>query len=256
MKSLVTSVTDDNVYWNVTLPATHKLSISNTNSKRLTSIYWSDLTTFENLIYGIEDKNLILYDILTSHFKEESLLKKENDLLVPINQLLQLPKKQCEKKIRNIFLRLRGTMGPPTDSSILKRDLLPFSVKSREKALYTRANQLGYDPKHIKYKTKIGYYYSDNYDHKSDISKSSADTCVPYIIETAVIHTYSLPYYLLYCEGINAAPNHYHSFTDGYPLEWTTKSGAKKQAYGVGGLLKECGYSCGDGKPEKERSIV
>ena len=70
--NVVTSVTDDK-YWNVTLPATQKLSISNTNSKRLTSIYWSDLTTFENLIYGIEDKNLILYDILTSHFKEGSL---------------------------------------------------------------------------------------------------------------------------------------------------------------------------------------
>ena len=40
-------------------------------------------------------------------------------------------------------------------------------------------------------------------------------------------------------------------------LKWTTKSGAKKQAYGVRGLLKECGYSNGeDGKPEKERSIV
>ena len=34
---IVTSITD-NRYWNVTLPATHKLSITNTNSKRLTSI--------------------------------------------------------------------------------------------------------------------------------------------------------------------------------------------------------------------------
>jgi hypothetical protein len=254
--NIVTSIADDNDCWNVTFPATHKLSISHTNSKRLTSIYWSDLTTFENLIYGIEDKSLILYDILTSHFKEGNLLKKEDDLLVPIGQLLQLPKKQCEKKIRDIFLRLRRTMGPPTDPSILKRDLLPFSVRSREQALYARAKQLGYDPKHIKYKAKIGYYYSDSYDRKSDISKSTTDTCVPYIIETAVIHTYSLPYYLLYCEGINAAPNHYHSFTDGYRLEWTTKSGAKKQAYSANGLLKECGYSYGNGKPEKERSII
>ena len=110
--NVVTSITDDNEYWNVTLPATHKLSISNTNSKRLTSIYWSDLTTFENLIYGIEDKNLILYDILTSHFKEGSLLKKEDDLLIPISQLLELQKKQCERKIRDIFLRLRRNDGP------------------------------------------------------------------------------------------------------------------------------------------------
>jgi hypothetical protein len=226
--NVVTSVSDDNEHWNVTLPATHKLSISNTNSKRLTSIYWSDLTNFENLIYGIEDKNLILYDILTSHFKEGSLLKKEDDLLIPISQLLQLPKRRCEMTIRKIFLSLRSTMGPPTDPSVLKRDLLPFSIKGRERALHARANQLGYDPKHVKYKTKIGYYYSDDYDHESDISKSTTDTCVPYIIETAVIHTYSLPYYLLYCEGINAAPNHYHSFTDGYSLEWTTKSGANR----------------------------
>ncbi|MGH9974661.1 MAG: hypothetical protein ACRD8Z_02330, partial [Nitrososphaeraceae archaeon] len=145
-------------------------------------------------------------------------------------------------------------MGPPTDPFILKRDLLPFDIKNREQALFARASQLGYDPKHIKYKTRIGYYYTG--DNISDISKSTTDTCVPYIIEAAVIRTYSLPYYLLYCEGINAAPNHYHSFSDGYTLEWTTKSGAKKQAYGIKGLLKECGYSHGDGKPEKERSIV
>ncbi len=253
--NIVTSITD-NKYWKVTLPATQKLSISNTNSKRLTSIYWADLSTFENLIYSIEDKTLVLYDILTRHFKEGSLLKKEDDLIVSIGQLLQLPKRQCEKKIRDIFLRLRRTMGPPTDPSILKRDLLPFNVRNREQALHARANQLGYHPKHIKYKTKIGHYYSDNHDYNSDISKSTANTCVPYIIETAVIHTYSLPYYLLYCEGINAATNHYHSFTDGYSLEWSTKSGAKKQAYGANGLLKECGYSYGDGKPEKERSII
>ncbi len=40
-------------------------------------------------------------------------------------------------------------------------------------------------------------------------------------------------------------------------LEWATKSGAKKEAFGIKGLLKECGYSQGkDGRPEKERSIV
>ena len=253
---IVTSITD-NKYWNVILPATQKLSISNTNSKRLTSIYWSDLASFENLLYGIEDKSMKLYDILVSHFKEGSSLKKENDLLIPVEQLHRISEQESEEKIRDIFLRMRDTMDPPTDPSILKRDLLPFSIKSREQALFARASQLGYNPKHLKYKTKVGYYYSDNYNHKIDISKSTSDTCVPYIIEVAVIHTYSLPYYLVYCEGINAAPNHYHSFSDGYSLEWATKSGAKKEAYGIIGLLKECGYSHGnDGKPEKERSII
>ena len=56
-----------------------------------------------------------------------------------LGQLLQLSKEECEKKIHDIFLRLRRTMGPPTDPSILKRDLLPFSVKSREQALFARA---------------------------------------------------------------------------------------------------------------------
>jgi hypothetical protein len=256
---VVTSVTEHNERWDVTLPATQKLSISNTNSKRLTSTYWTDLSTFENLIYSIEDKSMILYDILVSHFKEGNSLKKEDNLLVPVGQLQQqLSKQESEEKIRNIFLRLRGAMGPPIDPSILKRDLLPFNLKAREQALIARASQLGFDPKHIKYKAKVGYFYSDQHydDHKSEISKSTTETCVPYIIEVGVIHTYSLHYYLLYCEGINAAPNHFHSFSDGYPLEWTTKSGAKKQAYSIRGLLKECGYSQGDGKPDKERSIV
>ncbi len=193
----MTAITeDDDKRWHVTLPATQKLSISNTNSKRLTSIYWTDLSTFENLIYGIEDKSMILYDILRNHFKEGGLLKKEDDLLVPVGELQRLPKQESEDKIRSTFLRLRGTMGPPTDPSILKRDLLPFSIKVREQALFARASQLGYDPKHLKYKAKIGYYYSDNYDHKSYISESTTCTCVPYIVEAAVIHTYSLPYYL------------------------------------------------------------
>jgi hypothetical protein len=253
--NVVTSIAD-NKHWNIILPATQKLSIDNTNSKRLTSIYWTDLATFENLFYGIEDENIRLYDILKNHFREGTLLKKEDDLLMPIGQLQKLSKQESEEKIRDIFLRLRATMKPPTDSSILKRDLLPFSIKSREQALFARASQLGYNPKDLKYKAKIGYYYSDNYDHKSGISNSTSITCVPYIVETAVIHTYDLPYYLLYCEGINASPNYYQSFCDGYLLEWTTKSGAKKQAYGIKGLLKECGYSYGDGRPEKERSIV
>ncbi|MGH9987988.1 MAG: hypothetical protein ACRD8W_28955, partial [Nitrososphaeraceae archaeon] len=254
----MTSITD-NKYWNVTLSATQNLFISNTNSRRLTSIYWSDLSTFENLIYGIEDKSMLLYNILTSHFKEGGSLKKVDDLLIPVGQLQQhLSRQESEDRIHATFIRLRDTMGPPTDPSVLKRDLLPFSIKSREQALFARASQLGYNPKHLKYKIKAGYYYSsNNYGHKSDISVSTTDTCIPYIIEVAVIHTYSLPYYLVYCEGINAAPNHYHSFSDGYPLERTTKSGAKKEAYGIRGLLNECGYSHGnDGKREKERSII
>ena len=256
--NVVTSITDSK-YWKVTLPATQRMVIGNTNAKRLTSIYWTDLSTFENLIYGLDDENLILYDILVSHFKEGTSLKKEDDLLIPLGQLQSLPKEESEKKICDIFLRLRATMGPPTDPSILKRDLLPFNIKERERALFTRVSQLGFDPKHIKYKAKVGYFYSDNYDDddNSDISKATDVTCIPYIIETAVIHTYSLPYYLLYCEGINAASNHYHSFTDGYSLEWTTKSGTKKVAYTASGLLRECGYShSGNGKPEKDRSII
>ncbi len=151
---IVTSIAD-NKYWNVTLPATQNLYISNTNSKRLTSIYWSDLSTFENLIYGIEDKSMLLYDVLTSHFKEGGSLKKVDDLIIPVGQLQQhLSKQESEDRIRATFLRLRDTMGPPTDPSVLKRDLFPFSIKSREQALFARVNQLGYNPKHLKYKIK------------------------------------------------------------------------------------------------------
>jgi hypothetical protein len=199
-----------------------------------------------------------VYDILTRHFKEGTSIKKADDLLVPVGQLHQLSKEESQEKIRDIFLRLRSTMGPPIDPFILKRDLLPFSIKDREEALFARASQLGYDPKHIKYMTKIGHYYSDNNSNDNlELSKSITDTCIPYLIEVAVMQTYSLPYYLTYCEGINAAPNHYHSFTDGYSLEWTTKGGTEKQAYGAYGLLKEYGYSSnGNGRPEKERSII
>jgi hypothetical protein len=253
---VVTSIAG-NKCWNITIPATQKLLIGSTNSKRLTSIYWYDLQTFENLIYSIEDKGLMLYDVLTRHFKEGSSLKKTDDLLISLGELHQLSKEECGKKIQDIFLRLRNTMGPPVDPFILKRDLLPFSIKSRKNALFARVHQLGYLPKHIKYRTKIGYYNSDSYNRSLDIPQDIKGTYIPYIIEIAVIQTYNLPYYLMYCEGINAAPNHSHSFTDGYSLEWTTKGGTRKQAYEVSGLLKECGYSfSGTGKLEKDRSII
>ncbi len=41
-------------------------------------------------------------------------------------------------------------MGPPTDPSILKRNLLPFSIKSRGNDHLQEPHQLGYDPKAYK----------------------------------------------------------------------------------------------------------
>jgi hypothetical protein len=251
--------TTEKEYYRITLPATQKLSIGKTNSKRLTSIYYYDLDSFENLIYSIEDTGLILYDVLKNHLREGISLKREDDLLIPINQLVTAAssKQESKKKICNIFLRLRHAMGPATmiDSSKAKKDLLPFNIKDRQRALSQRVTQLGYFlRKKIKYRTKIGYY--PNMDNNSDISKSTTNICFPYIVEVAIINTHSLPYNLLYCEGINASPKHYYSFLDGENLTWTTKSGIKKEVHGVMSLLKEYGYSHNDCKPGKQKSII
>ncbi len=256
--NLMTSTTEVR-YYKATLPATQKLSIGKTNSKRLTSVYYYDLDTFENLIYSIENKDLIVYDILLNHFREGISLKREDDLLVPISLLVNagLSKEESKKRMRAIFQRLRHVMGPPTiiDSSKVKKDLLLFRIKDKERALVQRVNQLGYTlSKKLKYRTKVGYYANKGND--SDISKSTTEICFPYLVEAAVITTRNMPYNLLYCEGINASPKHYYSFLDGYDLAWTTKRGTKKEAYGVVSLLKEYGYSHHDGKPAKQRSII
>jgi hypothetical protein len=257
--NLMTSTTKEE-YYRVTLPATQKLSIGKTNSKRLTSIYYYDLDTFENLIYSIENKNLIVYDILRHHFREGISLKREDDLLIPISELTNpatSSKQESKKKIRDIFQRLRHVMGPTTivDSSKVKKDLLPFNIKDKQRALIQRVNRLGYTlNKKLKYRTKVGYYADKgNY---SDISKSTTAICFPYFVEAAVINTHNMPYNLLYCEGINASPKHYYSFLDGYDLMWTTKSGTKKEAYSLMSLLQEYGYSHRDGKPARQRSII
>jgi hypothetical protein len=149
------------------------------------------------------------------------------------------------------------TLGPSQDDIKTKRDMLPFHFKERSEALKLRIEQLGYAVKDLKYKVEVGYN-CNNYSDRSNISKSTTDTCVPFVVEVAISHTEDYVHKLLYCEGINASPNHYHSFTyDGYYHHYLTKSGSEKQAAEAKDLLRQCGYSNdSDCKPEKERSIV
>lgn len=251
--------------YRIDLPATQEMFISNTSYKKLTSIYHFDLGILENLLYSIEDKSLIIYDdIIKAHFKEGHWLSRSDDLLVPAGQLQKLSEKESKAKIRDIFFKLRNghpnqsmKAGPSLDDIKTKRDMLPFHFKERSEALKLRVEQLGYNVKDIKYKVEIGYNYSKSSD-KSNFSTSTTDTCVPYVVEVAVIHTEDYDRKLLYCEGINASPNHYHSFTyNGYYHNYLTKGGSEKQAADAKDLLRQCGYSndarC---KPEKERSIV
>ncbi len=266
---LVDYISTDNPFeiyepYRIDLPATQKMFISDTSYKKLTRIYHFDLPTFENLLYSIENTNLLIYDILRTHFKEGHWISRDDDLLVPVGQLKELSKQDSKRKIRDIFLRLRNarpnqsmTLGPSLDDIKAKRDMLPFHFKERSDALKRRVEQLGYIVKDIKYKVEVGYNYSNPSD-KLNISKSTTDTCVPYVVEVAIIHTKDYENKLLYCEGINTSPNHYNSFTyDNYLHSYSTKSGSEKQAVDAHDLLKQCGYSNGsDCKPEKERSIV
>lgn len=245
------------------LPATQDMYISDTSYKRLTRIYHFNLSVFENLLYTLESKNLLIYDILRAHFKEGHWISRDKDLLVPIGELQNMPEKESKRKIKDIFLRLRKArandsmeLGPSRDDLKTKRDMLPFHARDRPGAIVKRIEQLGFDVKNIKYKVEVGYHYS-NPPEKSKISNSTIDTCVPYVVECAVIHTHDYEHRLLYCEGINASSNHYHSFTyDGYYHNYH-KGSTVKQAAEAQDVLKQCGYSNGqDCKKEKERCIV
>lgn len=245
------------------LLATQDMYISDTSYKKLTRIYHFNLSVFENLLYSIENKDLLIYDILRAHFKEGHWISRDEDLLVPIGKLQNISEKESKRKIKDIFLKLRRArandsmkMGPSLDDLKTKRDMLPFHAKERSDAIVKRIKQLGYNVKNIKYRVEVGYHYS-NPSEISKISSSTTDTCVPYVVECAVLHTHDYKYELLYCEGINASSNHYHSFThDGYYHDYY-KGSTRKHAAEAQDILKQCGYSNDqEYKQEKKRSIV
>jgi len=78
---------------NTSLTATQRLL---THASKKSSIYSYDLHSFENLIYGIADDNLIVYDVL----------RKDNDLFISIGQL----KKEGTGKIHDIYERLHNAI--------------------------------------------------------------------------------------------------------------------------------------------------
>jgi hypothetical protein len=70
---------------NESVTATQRLS-THMLSKRI-SVYSHDLNSFENLIYITANDNLILFDFLRNNFREDSNLKKDDDLLITIGEL-------------------------------------------------------------------------------------------------------------------------------------------------------------------------
>jgi len=247
------------------LPPTQPLLTNVSSSKKektrnkMTSIYYYDLASFDNLMYSIADDTLIVYDVLLSNFREGSNLKKEKDLLISIGQL----KQEGDSKIREVFTRLRNAMPPPSCYSKSKQDLVPFNTKHRKKALTARIKQLGYTITNIKYKAQLRYYNSASpFDLVEDDNDflllppplmTTDDILFPFLVEVAVIHTLDLPYNLFYCEGINASLKYYYSFLQGNELEWTSKSGKTNVAYDAHELMEKYGYSSQKEKSKKNQ---
>jgi len=246
---------------NESLTATQRL-LTHTSSKKerkkRSSIYYYDLDSFENLIYGIADNSLIVYDVLLNIFREGSSLRKDNDLLISIGRL----KEEGSSKIHDIYKRLHDAMPPPGLSFRSKQDLVLFDTKDREKAIAARINQLGFNNiTNIKYKAAFGYYNSSSEDNNNNNNAnaggwlSTVHTQFPFLVEVAVVSTSDLAFNLIYCEGINGSPTQY-SFLRGDELIWTSKSGKQNVAHHVMDLLEKYGYSKLTEKCKKPGSII
>ncbi|MGC2575892.1 MAG: hypothetical protein WA364_30685 [Candidatus Nitrosopolaris sp.] len=92
----------------------------NTEWTNLTSIYYCSFAEFENFIFGLEDDEMPVYDVIQKTFREGSNMKKDKAPKMTVGQLKQSP-----LQIRKLYDDMRNTMKPLATPSKLS---LPFDV--------------------------------------------------------------------------------------------------------------------------------
>ena len=144
--------------------------------KNISSIYYYNLSEFQDFIYELQDNSQIVYDVLRKTVREAKALSKSELTLMTVGQLKQL----SADRIKEIYEQLRKAM-PPISIKTGLSSFLPFSTNKtvRRKAIEDRLKQAGIYFENIKYRQIHGYHKEDN------------GVEFPYFFEIAVIHSNS-----------------------------------------------------------------
>jgi hypothetical protein len=197
-----------------------------------TSIYYYTLSEFENFIFGLENDDASIYDVIKKIFREGSNIKKEKVAQMTVGQLKQSP-----LHINKLYNDLRNTMKPLATPSKLS---LPFDVnkKVRIEAIKKRLQQQNRlsESSEIKYNSKFGNYHSS----------STTGIRFPFLYEIAVIQSDKLCT-LEFIDTLNCsvAPNSYSFLigSDEHTFRWKTASNSIRSAGTIFDILRHHGYS-------------
>jgi hypothetical protein len=120
----------------------------NSKWKNYTSIYYYRRNQFHEFILGLDDNDLIVYDVLYRTFREASNMPRSQITQMTVGQL-----KHSLIQIDKLYDELRSSMSPPATLA------LPFDTtkKVRAKALEHRVLDTYGTFKEMKYKSATGY---------------------------------------------------------------------------------------------------
>jgi hypothetical protein len=153
---------NSNIYFEI--PQLQKI---NSKWKNYTSIYYYRRTEFQEFILGLNNNDLIIYNVLYKTFREASNMTRSEITQMTVGQLKHSP-----NQMDRLYDELRNSMSSPASLA------LPFDVtkKVREKALKHRVLEAYGAFKEMKYKSTTGFY-------------SDADgTQIPFYFEIAIFH--------------------------------------------------------------------
>jgi hypothetical protein len=230
----------------LSFPQVQPINLKWTN---INSIYYYTLPEFQNFIFGLENNDVLIYNIVKKIFREGSNMKKTDFAQITVGQLKQSP-----KHIDELYIQLRNTMRPISSPSNLS---LPFDInkKVRIEAIKKRLEQRSpsFKVSDIKYKSKYGYCQLDG------------GVEFPFFFEIAVVSSNSIIYNLEYTESLNCSvmPGSYFFMigADKETFRWQTQSDKKnnnniRTSRSLFDVFEHYGYSYKKDKCKKPRSLI
>jgi 5S rRNA maturation endonuclease (ribonuclease M5) len=212
----------------------------NSKWKNYTSIYCYRQSQFHEFILGLDNNDLVVYDVLYSTFREATNMPRSQITQMTVGQL-----KHSTDSIDKLYDELRNSMSPPAALT------LPFDVikKVRTKALEHRVSDIYGSFKEMKYKSTTGFY------------SDGKGTQIPFYFEIAIFHdVWKLQNNnLVFRQAINgsAIPNTGWTPFSGCKFEWTTKGSKNKYiSNSIYDIFAHFGYAYSKDKCRKPHSLI
>ena len=161
------TVEDKNSNIRIEFPQLQKI---NSKWKNYTSISYYKLTEFHEFILGLDNNDLMVYNVLYNTFREASNMPRSEVTQMTVGQL-----KHSTIQMDKLYHELRNSMSPPATLA------LPFdtSKKARRKALESRVLDTYGSFKQMKFQSTTGFY------------SDTDGTQIPFYFEIAIFHDVS-----------------------------------------------------------------